>query len=185
MLTMQLRFHKSKQVGAVLFTGLIILVVLSLVAVTSMQGATLEERMAGNSKDEFIAFEAAEAALVAAEALITSGALTLTNFQVGDTDGLYKNDSDTIHQDIDWGSEAIDVSEFNPAEVTTPPKFVIQYISETAPPGENRSFRDESYGEPGSSSIGNAVQLFRVTARGTGGSDDTVVFLQSVFGAQW
>ena len=176
---------RKPQLGAVLFTGLIILAVLSLVAVTSMQSATLEQRMAGNTKDEFIAFEAAEAALAAAETLLASGTLTQTNFKVNDADGLYENQSDKIHQDIDWSTQAINVPGFYPDEVTTPPMFVIQHISETAPPGANRSFRDESYGEPGSSSIGNAVQLFRVTARGTGGSDATVVFLQSIFGAQW
>jgi len=180
-----MQLSSQKQLGVVLFIGLIILLVLSLVAVTSMQGATLEERMAGNTKDEFIAFEAAEAALEAAETLLTSGTLSLTNFNINNSDGLYQNDTDNIQQDINWSTQAINVTGFNPTEVTTPPKFVIQRISETAPPGASRSFRDENYSELGSSSIGNAVQLFRITARGTGGSDDTVVFLQSVFGAQW
>lgn len=112
---------RKPQLGAVLFTGLIILAVLSLVAVTSMQSATLEQRMAGNTKDEFIAFEAAEAALAAAETLLASGTLTQTNFKVNDADGLYENQSDKIHQDIDWSTQAINVPGFDPDEVTTPP----------------------------------------------------------------
>ncbi len=173
------------QQGVVLFTGLIVLVVLSLVAVTSMQSTTLEERMSGNTKDEILAFEAAEAALVAAENLLQSGALSITNFRTNGNDGLFENDTDTIHHDIDWDTQAITATSYSPANVTTSPKFVIQYISETAPPGAERSFRDENYSEASASSIGNAVQLFRVTARGTGGSDDTIVYLQSIYGAQW
>ena len=44
-----------KQKGAVLFVGLMMLLIMSLIAITSMQGSTLEVRMAGNTKDSLIA----------------------------------------------------------------------------------------------------------------------------------
>jgi type IV pilus assembly protein PilX len=51
------------QSGAALVVGLIFLVILTLLGITAMQTGILEERMAGNSRDRNIAFQAAEAAL--------------------------------------------------------------------------------------------------------------------------
>ncbi|MDH4458570.1 MAG: PilX N-terminal domain-containing pilus assembly protein [Nevskia sp.] len=58
------------QRGVVLLVGLIILVVLSLLAIASIRSTTLEERMTGNSQDQQIAFQVAEAALREAEAIL-------------------------------------------------------------------------------------------------------------------
>lgn len=58
------------QQGVVLLVGLIILVVLSLLAIGSIRSTTLEERMTGNSQDQQIAFQVAEAALREAEAIL-------------------------------------------------------------------------------------------------------------------
>lgn len=55
------------QRGAVLMVALMFLVILTMLAVTSMTGTTLEERMAGQYRDLNIAFQAAEAALRDAE----------------------------------------------------------------------------------------------------------------------
>ena len=58
----------TRQNGAALVTGLIFLVILTLLGVTAMQTSIMEERMAGNARDRNIAFQAAEAALRNAEA---------------------------------------------------------------------------------------------------------------------
>lgn len=57
----------GKQSGAVLFVGLIFLVMLTMLGVTALQVGTVEERMAGNSRDRNLAFQAAESALRDAE----------------------------------------------------------------------------------------------------------------------
>jgi len=49
--------------GAVLFVGLILLIVMTIVGVSAMRGTALEERMTGNLKDKNDAFQAAEAGL--------------------------------------------------------------------------------------------------------------------------
>lgn len=180
-MTMTIRITQS---GAVLFTGLIILLILSLLAVSSMQGSTLEERMAANTKDEIIAFEAAEAALSAGEQLLDSGTLTLTNFKVGDSDGYYENTSDKLWDEINWETDAVDVS-FSPSNITTPPKFIIQYLGETTDITTSQDLGGESYAEANISTTAQVVQLFRIVARGTGTSDNSVVFLQTVYGAEW
>ena len=55
------------QRGAVLMVALMFLVILTMLALTSMTGTTLEERMAGQYRDLNIAFQAAEAGLRDAE----------------------------------------------------------------------------------------------------------------------
>jgi type IV pilus assembly protein PilX len=47
----------------VLITGLIILLVISVIAVSSMHNIVLEEKMAGNLRDRNVAFQAAEAGI--------------------------------------------------------------------------------------------------------------------------
>lgn len=58
----------KKQAGVVLFTVLVFLVALTLLALTSLRGSTLGERLARNSVDKTLATQAAEAALRDAQA---------------------------------------------------------------------------------------------------------------------
>ena len=170
----------QQQTGAVLFVGLIMLLVMSLIAITSMQSTNLEERMVGNTRDSLVAFQMAEAGLQAGENLVDSGTLTLSMFDNDGSDGLYDNAYDTIWSEINWtGSDSRDYTGFNPPNVNTPSRFVIQHIAETqvAP-----KVQLENYGEGEASTT---VQLFRITSRGTGGSDNTAVVLQSVYGSAW
>lgn len=93
-----------RQRGVVLVTSLIILLVMSLIGITAMQGVPLEERMAGHLRDATLASGAAEAALrEAAEEIASwkapplpdddagSGVFTLGRFgatpQLGDLEG--------------------------------------------------------------------------------------------------
>ncbi len=165
----------QNQTGAVLFTGLITLVVLSLVALSSMQGSTLEQRMAGNINDQILAFEAAEAALLDAEALIQSDTLVLADFQ-SNSNGTYENDSDTIWQDVDWSTAEVRTSGFSPVDsssnsiIASSPKFVIQFLGQTTT--DNTALNS---GAP-------VIDIYRITARGTGRSDDSIVLLESTYG---
>jgi type IV pilus assembly protein PilX len=175
-----LKFVMAKQSGAVLFVGLMMLLVMSLIAVTSMQSSTLEIRMAGNTRDSLVALQTAEAALKAGEKLLEAGGLGLANFNDDGSDALYDNANDELWKTISW----TDVNSkrymaFNPSNVTTQPRYIIQHISETqAAP----KLLVEGYGE---GQAGQTIQLFRVTARGTGGSDNTEVILQSLYGVNW
>ncbi len=173
-----------KQKGAVLFVGLMMLLVMSLIAVTSMQGAALEERMAGNTRDTLVALQAAEAALQEGETVLNTGALNLIDFDADGTDGLYNNSDPELWQNIAWvanDSRAYATANgyTKPANVTSVPRYVIQHITETqvAP-----QLLVQGYGE---GEAGKTIQLFRVTARGTGGNNNTEVVLQSVYGADW
>ena len=52
-----------RQHGAILIITLLFLVILTMLGVTAMTSSTMEERMAGNTRDSAIALQAAEAAL--------------------------------------------------------------------------------------------------------------------------
>ena len=177
---MKIQTLMFNQNGAVLFVGLMLLLVMSLIAITSMQSTNLEERMAGNTRDSMVAFQAAEAGLQAGEALVDSGTVTLDMFDNDGSDGLYDNTYDMIWDAVNWSAgDSRSYTGFNPANVGTPPRFVVQHIAETqvAP-----KVQLENYGEGEAS---KTVQLFRITSRGTGGSDNTAVVLQSVYGSDW
>ncbi len=179
-----MKSYLLKQKGAVLFVGLMMLLVMSLIAVTSMQGAALEERMAGNTRDSLVALQAAEAALQAGETLLATGSINLIDFDADGTDGLYDNAEPELWQNVNWlanDSRSYSASDgyTKPSNVTSNPRYVIQHIAETqvAP-----QLLVQGYGE---GEAGKTVQLFRVTARGTGGNNNTEVVLQSVYGADW
>jgi len=175
------------QSGAVLFVGLMMLLIMSLIAVTSMQSSTLEQRMAGNSRDSLVALQSAEAALKAGEKFLDTAALTvsLTDFDTNGADALYDNSDDELWKTISnsasgWAdTNSQRYTDFNPSNVNSEPRYIIQHIAETqvAP-----KLLVENYGE---GQADETIQLFRVTARGTGGSNNTEVFLQSLYGVDW
>ncbi len=62
------------QRGTVLVIALILLLVLTILGVSGMRGTTMEERMAGNMRDQSLGFQAAESALRAGEAHVRNAA---------------------------------------------------------------------------------------------------------------
>ena len=54
---------RGRQQGFVLVTAIILLVVMTLIAVTGIQRATTDEKLAGNMREQNLAFQSAEAAL--------------------------------------------------------------------------------------------------------------------------
>ena len=164
------------QHGAALFIGLLMLTVMSLIAVSSMQSSTLQALMSGNMKDQVTAFEAAEAGIRAAEQFLDSRAFSLSDFDSDKSDGLLSNLYDNVWENIDWSTESIAGPTLN--GVNSPPLFVIQYLGPILPQ-EDPVNLDNAYNE-GTETI--IAQYFRITARGTGSSDNSVVVLESVYG---
>jgi type IV pilus assembly protein PilX len=59
--------NPARENGAVLIISLILLMIMTILAVTLSQSSTLQQRMAGNARDADAAFQASEAGLRAAE----------------------------------------------------------------------------------------------------------------------
>ena len=68
----------APQEGFVLIVGLVILGLLTMLALSGMRDSTMQEKMAGASRDSGLAFQAAESALRDAENCITGATLNCT-----------------------------------------------------------------------------------------------------------
>ncbi len=154
----------SRQRGVTLIVALIFLAILMLLGVTVAQTTSMEERMAGNTRDRDLALQSAEAALSAADLALralrdpTTGVINAA-FD-GSTPGYVTyspaNASDAAYWNAyDWanGSQSAGTSL---SQVSAQPRYVIEKLPDAA-----------------------TTQRFRVTARGVGASANTVVILQA------
>ena len=89
---------QTRQNGMVLVISLILLLVMTLLAIASMQGSTLQERMAGNAHNQQSAFQSAEAALRTGERYLQGSAIG----PFDNTNGLY----DSTLAPLDWRNAA-------------------------------------------------------------------------------
>jgi len=182
---MYLKSVHQKQKGVVLVIGLLILIVLTLIGLTGMRMTTFEEKMAGNTKDKNTAFQAAEAAMMAAEANIENNIITTGIFDTDGTDGFYDDSNEKIWNLVDWSgtdpgndNEVIVYSAFDSTyKVKTSPKYVIEHYASVMDAVDSLNL--DNYG---SGTGAGVTEMFRVTARGTGLNDNTAVILQSTYG---
>lgn len=161
-------YPQKQQSGVVLVISLIILLLLTILGVTAMQVNGLEEKMAGNSRDQNIAFQAAESALVEAEKFILNNPTDEVITYNGDNGLLgMSNDEPTNYFDLAvWGESQIGTNpNTNSFELAEPPQYIIKKISLILP------------GTPG----GETKTYFKITARAVGRSAGTQVILQEYF----
>lgn len=196
---------KRGQRGAALIVGLIMLLLLTLIGVAGMRDTLLQEKMAGNMRDRELAFQAAESALRAAELVLAGTAEPAFN----NTAGMYDLNSaagkDAMKREKD-GAPGVPVTEqafwqqasrwtsaksveYPKAleDVVAPPRYVIERL------GNALSADKSSYtggADPNVvTDITAGVEVpevvtypdYRITARGQGATEDTIVVLQSTF----
>jgi type IV pilus assembly protein PilX len=152
---------QRNQQGLTLLVSLIFLLVLSLLGIWAVTNNSLQERMAGNSRNRDLAFAAAEAALLHAESTLN----TWRNGSFDGTDGLLPyvatNANDiTYWRDINRWSSYRQVPSGTLNQVAELPRYVVQHMP--TPAG------------------GGSTEYYRVTARGVGGDINAVVILQSI-----
>jgi type IV pilus assembly protein PilX len=166
----------NKQSGSALIVSLVILVVMTLIGITAMGGSSLQERMAGNSRDMSIAFQAAEAALRDGESFFINNAIPALNVDPflfdGTNTGLYdRGNMPDVSSAATWANSLPAAAV---AGVTTQPRYVIERV--LTQPVDSLNVTDP-YADP------PQVRTWaRVTARSEGGTTNTQVMLQSYFG---
>lgn len=186
---------RSHQSGAALITGLIFLVVLTMIGVTAARMSTLEERMSGNMRDRSIAMQAAEMALRDAERDLLGLGLAAklrdpviagisdfaANCNADDTantadDGLCYNGP------LDWASAA-----WTPADWETNiggASSSVTYGRFTGATAILGLFAPPRYLIEGMSKTlpgGGEAFYYRITVRAQGVNENTVVWLQEIF----
>lgn len=154
--------------GAALILGLIVLTALTLLGLSGMRTAQVEERMAGNFRDRSLAFLGAEAALRDAEAYLKEAGLPPFDGSVPGLIGqLASPGSAAYWSKYDWTNHSRQ-SGTTLAGLKEQPRYVIEALA--TPPAAAASRKFGPLPEP---------DLFRVTARSTGGSGTALVILQS------
>lgn len=165
-----------------LVISLIFLVVLTVLGVFTVQNNTLQERMAGNHRDQHIAFEAAELALrVGEEATVqrTHGgaAVSLIDINSADPwDAQFWLNAVTNHNDKVHTLAAGSAKDSNQQPIFFLEEMDIPLIvdSDTDNPVTDAAL-------DGSLEPERTQNLYRITAIGYGGTDDAVVILQSTY----
>lgn len=151
----------GRERGSALAIALIFLLLMTLLGVSAMRSSNMQERMAGNLRDRNMAFQSAEAALRAGETWL----LGIANQQAAD---LNNPITDTVNP-ANWDGVA-------PAPTGTVGALDAQLADDP----------DFYVGPPSLRRVGITLppdfrRIYPVTARGEGGSDVSVVVLQSTF----
>ena len=173
------------QRGAVLVVSLIVLLVLTILAVSMSQTARLQERMTGNMRDSDLAFQSAEAALRGAESKINS-------YDTNPNTCLSPKDSDdcdifetlalkTIDLRVDdtfWKDNGTEYGVTGKQEMTdaviSDPGFVIEFVEFVS---------DEPGALPADLSKGRS--FYEITSRAPGKTATTQAVLQSTYAERY
>lgn len=171
----------TPQRGVTLITGLVFLVILTLISLAAMRTTALEERMAGNARDQDVAFQAAEAAMRDAMKQLP-GLTPASAFAAGCAAGLCLNNPVTpvweaLSANNQWitantamyGGAALTIN--GTTNLPVQPRYIIELLPATVPPAGSSA----STGK-GNTSGGQLIP-YRITARGwgvTGRSQATV-----------
>jgi type IV pilus assembly protein PilX len=196
-------FH-ARQNGAVLITGMIFLVVLMMLAVTSTRMTSLEERMSGNMRDRNVALQAAELALRDAEQDIRGIGTTprsptingIAHFSaVCNEDGATNTSDDGLCDrrggtptysinSITWlayTALAVNYAALTVDMTATPSIAYGRFTGATAIPGLSAQPRYLIDGIKKTPPGGGTASYYRITVRAQGANANTVVWLQEVF----
>lgn len=176
---------ENKQSGAVLVVSLILLLVMTLLALSAMRSTTLEERMGGNARNQETAFQAAEAVLRAGEASL----LVYTTEPIASSDGstdiwvLDTPDPDSTNSTA-WWQEPTRDSAWWISEAVAYPGALDGVASDPMYLLEAADFVRDSL-VLGQQQDETGKVFYRVTARATGGNDLARVLLQSTYARRY
>jgi type IV pilus assembly protein PilX len=183
-----------RQRGAVLVVSLLILLVVSILGVTSLTTTSMEEKMASNTRQERIAFEAAEAALRAAEDWLRANITNRTQIPGrfnGSSPGLYSQiEVHPFSRSVpdaglqtpsyaNWttGTRSVEVATLPmfPAGTTQRPRYIIEYVGRVDTTGVGGPLLDYEGGAD------MRQYAFRITAIGWGLDTSAHHLLESTY----
>lgn len=162
-----------RQSGVALVIALILLVVMTLLGLTAIRSVTLEEKMAGQTFDRSISFQATEAALREAEALVETNKPTPAAGS-GCTAGICG--LATAGATERWNDSTFagwtNASAVTSSAVTVTPQYFVEYLGNTFPC------------VPDDLSKPTDCKRYRITARSNAGNDRANVMLQSIYATE-
>lgn len=188
--------NQRTQRGAVMVIALLLLLVLTVLGVAGMSSTSLEEKMAGNSRDREIAFQAAEAALREGENYVAS--TTFANLPTDPYNPIAGNDftatctggfanglctpaaagsTDVWRDSAVWSTATRHRTATSTlggiTYIKAQPSYIIEYIGPQVKAPET-AVTCAANPSP-------CPQMFRITSNAVGGTSNARVMLQSVF----
>ncbi|MCP3690441.1 MAG: hypothetical protein GY784_18725 [Gammaproteobacteria bacterium] len=177
---MKSSINSKRQQGAALIVSLIMLLAMTMLAVTSMRGTTTELAMAGNLRESSLAFQSAEAGLRFAEAqvAISTSTSSITG-QIGKLDA----DPDYLNATSWTGTSAQTASiDLDTSVGVDAPQYMIKFIDENSSNPLAELNIGGGYNAPASHP---PVAIYRVTARAAGLTGNTFRAVQSHYGIEY
>src|SRR5690606_37256851 len=174
MMVLPVTQRNQKQHGSVLIVALVFMLLLTIIGVGAMQSATLQERMAGNTRDVNMAFQSAEGAIRAAEDYLQGASVgpfdgnsgLYLYCTVGQTGAACGNPDWREMDSVGWVKRGGSLD-----YVSAQPEYIIQQMPPIPDP-EGSLAADEAAA---------MIDMYRVTARGFGISDNTMVVIQTAY----
>lgn len=172
-------FHSRLESGAILPMTLIILFILTLLAISAMQGSILEERMGGNMLDHDVAFYATESALSEGEnyiANLTTAPIPTTSCSTQPCVFNFDPNIDLTQQSDAWWQANATPFGTAPQHTSTIPKvanqpyYRIEYLKFVP---DNLSVNS------------HGTYFYRITGRGFGKNSNNISILQSTVGKRF
>jgi type IV pilus assembly protein PilX len=194
--TMKYLNSKSREHGAVLIVALLFLVILTMLGVTAMTGTTMEQRMAGNTRDVAVALQSAEAAMRDARrdinSMVLSGAgrnPSIHISQFGDGTGNDNGSCSTTAKGLCRPpAYTATTSALLPSALNIDTQTYAQYGQYSGAPqilgvSNQPRYLIEIFCLPQHGASIGAVpcKFYRITARGYGGNPNSQVTLQEIF----
>lgn len=163
-----------KESGAVLYIGLVFLLVLSMVVLSALRSGTLQERMAANARNKQVALQAAEAVLRDAEKTLFTDVGFASKFDsitIVPNKGIYNAPAlgterwKTVIWDSSTATASFESSTLLLEGVASAPRYIVEIITQPTRPN---------------STVPCDMGIANVTARGVG-QDSSVVFVQATY----
>lgn len=166
--------YHTRESGAVLMVSLVMLLVLMVLGVSSMGTVILEEKMAGNMRDQDLAFQATEAGIRDAEARIQPLNILPIDCTVAPCNIWKRNTLSNLETNsLAWWTDPENSHEFGAegtkdlATVVTDPRYIIEhqaYVRDSLSVGHGP---------------GTGRDYYRITSYGVGANASAVKVLQS------
>lgn len=180
-----------KQQGVALVVALVLLLIVTVLALASIRGTSLQERMSANMYDRSLAFQRSEAAMRAAEQAITD------DWRIADLGGVDCSPTtgvacplvpaNTFATDASSNDNWVNVAaadDVNSAITPGTPQYSVQLVG-TGPSESNFGLdANADYANYGNAYPPDTVAYYRVTTRSSNpgdGADRAIVVLQSTY----
>ena len=155
---------KKIQTGSVLIITLLLMLMLTIIAVTQVLFNITQTHIATNTADVQVAFQTAEGALNQATNNLLAGNYSSSSF-LSNANGLYlfNQNNPPVWTTVDWTSPGAVIFSFQ-GNSNAQAAYIIEQLPAVVAPGQNAN---------------SPAQVYRITARAVGASGNTSVMLQS------